>query len=150
MGIARTFQSVKVFSHMTVLDNVRVASLFGAAGKPQYGEMPGNLTSILEFVGLYQEKNTLASDLTLVRQKQLEVARALATRPELLLLDETMAGLNASEVAQAMELIQRIRQNGVAVFMIEHVMKAIMNISALPLWKSLVTARRIFIGTRFS
>jgi branched-chain amino acid transport system ATP-binding protein len=126
MGIARTFQSVKVFGHMTVFDNVKVASLFGVGNKSTTGSRPGGVAAILEFVDLYREKDILAADLTLVRQKQLEVARALATQPELLLLDEIMAGLNVSEVTQAMDIVKRIRQSGIAVLMIEHVMKAIM------------------------
>ena len=126
MGIARTFQSVKIFGHMTVFDNVRVASLFGAGSKSTSGKIPGDVAGILEFVDLYKVKDNMAADLTLVRQKQLEVARALATRPDLLLLDELMAGLNVSEVTQAMDIVKRIRQSSIAVFMIEHVMKAIM------------------------
>jgi len=126
MGIARTFQSVKIFGHMTVFDNVRVASLFGAGSKSTSGKIPGDVAGILEFVDLYKVKDNMAADLTLVRQKQLEVARALATRPDLLLLDELMAGLNVSEVTQAMDIVKRIRQSNIAVFMIEHVMKAIM------------------------
>ncbi len=85
-------------------------------------------TGLLEFVGLSAVKETPAKDLTLVNQKRLEVARALATKPELLLLDELMAGLNPTEVAQAMELVTRIRDKGITIFMIEHVMKAIMSV----------------------
>ena len=126
IGIARTFQSVKIFGRMTVFDNVRVASLFGVGDKTASSGRLSDITAILEFVDLNKEKDNLAADLTLVRQKQLEVARALATRPELLLLDEIMAGLNVSEITQAMDLVKRIRQSGITVFMIEHVMKAIM------------------------
>jgi branched-chain amino acid transport system ATP-binding protein len=81
----------------------------------------------LEFVGLSTLKAAPAKDLTLANQKRLEVAGALATKPELLLLDEIMAGLNPAEVAQAMELVSKIRDKGITVIMIEHVMKAIMN-----------------------
>ena len=80
------------------------------------------------FVGFSAVKLTPAKDLTLANQKRLEVARALATKPELLLLDELMAGFNPTEVAQAMELVTRIRDKGITVFMIEHVMKAIMSV----------------------
>ncbi|GAI92187.1 unnamed protein product, partial [marine sediment metagenome] len=83
---------------------------------------------LLEFVGLSGVKTTPAKDLTLANLKRLEVARALATHPELLLLDELMAGLNPTEVAQAMELVTRIREKGVTIIMIEHVMKAIMSV----------------------
>jgi len=83
---------------------------------------------LLEFVELSAKKGSLTKDLTIANQKRVEVARALATKPELLLLDELMAGLNPTEVAQAMELVTRIRGEGITIFMIEHVMKAIMNV----------------------
>jgi branched-chain amino acid transport system ATP-binding protein len=83
---------------------------------------------LLEFVGLSTLKAAPAKDLTLANQKRLEVAGALATQPELLLLDEIMAGLNPAEVAQAMELVARIRDRGITIIMIEHVMKAIMSV----------------------
>ena len=82
----------------------------------------------MEFVGLSAVKGTPDKDLTLPNQKRLEVARALATHPELLLLDEMMAGLNPAEIDQAMELVTRIRDKGITIIMIEHVMKAIMNV----------------------
>jgi branched-chain amino acid transport system ATP-binding protein len=82
----------------------------------------------LDFMGLTKVKTTHAKDITLANQKKLEVARALATGPDLLLLDELMAGLNPTEVAQAMELVNRIQEKGITIIMIEHVMKAIMNV----------------------
>ena len=85
-------------------------------------------TELLEFVGLSTLEAVLARDLPIANQKRLEVARALATKPELLLFDELMAGLTPTEVAQAMELITKIRDKGITIFMIEHVMKAIMSI----------------------
>jgi branched-chain amino acid transport system ATP-binding protein len=85
-------------------------------------------TELLEFVGLSVVRETPARDLTLANQKKLEVAGALATKPEVLLLDELMAGLNPTEITQAMELIARIRNKGITIIMIEHVMKAIMNV----------------------
>ena len=85
-------------------------------------------TESLEFVGLSARRAIPAKDLTLANQKRLEVARALATKPELLLLDELIAGLNPTETAQAMELVTRIRDRGITILMIEHVMKAIMSI----------------------
>ena len=125
-GIARTFQSVKIFSNMSVLDNVQVGSLFGKPLGISARDAGKNSEEALSFVGLDAVKTSLAKDLTLARQKQVEVARALATKPELLLLDELMAGLNAAEVAKAMQMVTRIRQRGVTIVMIEHVMKAIM------------------------
>ena len=126
-GIARTFQTVKVFANMPVIDNVRLGALFGKTGADAAGAA-AKAEEMLDFVGLSAVKMSTARDLTLVRQKQVEVARALATRPELLMLDELMAGLNPAEVAQAMDLVNRIRQRGVTVLMIEHVMKAVMGV----------------------
>lgn len=128
MGVARTFQSVKVFPNMSVFENVMLASFFGNSGKVSAKDAATEAAKVLDLVGLMAEQNTLAKDLTLAGQKRLEVARALATRPELLLLDELMAGLNPTEVIQAMELVTQIRERGIAVFMIEHVMEAIMGV----------------------
>jgi len=129
MGIARTFQSVKIFSKMSVLNNVLLGHLFGGSKQMALTDSARRETEeILAFVGLKEMKETRAQDLILANQKRLEVARALATRPELLLLDEVMAGLTPTEVALSMELVRKIREKGVTVFMIEHVMKAIMSI----------------------
>jgi branched-chain amino acid transport system ATP-binding protein len=128
MGLARTFQSVRVFANMPVLGNALLGSLFGTPTMASSADAAGEATELLEFVGLSAVKETPAKDLTLASQKRLEVARALATKPDLLLLDELMAGLNPTEVAQAMELVTRIREKGITIFMIEHVMKAIMSV----------------------
>jgi branched-chain amino acid transport system ATP-binding protein len=128
MGIARTFQSVRVFANMPVLENVLLGSLFGTSNSLSSADAAREATESLEFVGLSAVRATPAKDLTLANQKRLEVARALATKPELLLLDELMAGLNPAEVAQAMELVTGIRDQGITIFMIEHVMKAIMSV----------------------
>jgi branched-chain amino acid transport system ATP-binding protein len=127
-GLARTFQSVKVFGHMAVFENVLLGSLFGTSNGRSSKDAVRETTQLIEFVGLSAASAALAKDLTLANQKRLEVARALATKPELLLLDEMMAGLNPTEVSQAMELVTRIRDQGIAIFMIEHVMKAIMSV----------------------
>jgi len=127
MGVARTFQSVKIFANMPVLDNVVLGSFFGVSTGNSPADAVREATELLEFVGLSQLKATPAKDLTLANQKRLEIAGALATKPELLLLDEIMAGLNSTEVAQAMELVSRIRDKKITIIMIEHVMKAIMN-----------------------
>jgi len=128
MGVARTFQTVKVFADMPVLNNVVLGSYFGTSTNMSSADAVREATELLEFVGLAAVKATPAKDLTLANQKRLEVARALATNPELLLLDEIMAGLNPAELAQAMELVTRIREKGITIIMIEHVMKAIMNV----------------------
>jgi branched-chain amino acid transport system ATP-binding protein len=128
MGVARTFQSVKVFANMPVLENVLLGSLFGISNSMPAADAAREAMESLEFVGLSAVRATPAKDLTLANQKRLEVARALATKPELLLLDELMAGLNPTETAEAMELVTRIRDKGITIFMIEHVMKAIMSV----------------------
>jgi branched-chain amino acid transport system ATP-binding protein len=128
MGVARTFQSVKVFANMPALANVVLGSLFGTSNSMSSADAAREAMGLLEFVGLSAARATPAKDLTLANQKRLEVARALATKPELLLLDELMAGLNPTEVAEAMELVTRIRDQGITIFMIEHVMKAIMSV----------------------
>jgi len=128
MGVARTFQSVKVFLDLPVLNNVMSGSYFGSSTNMSTADAAREASELLEFVGLSGAKTTPAKDLTLANLKRLEVARALATHPELLLLDEVMAGLNPTEVAQAMELVTRIREKGVTIIMIEHVMKAIMSV----------------------
>ncbi len=128
MGLARTFQSVKVFPNMPVYENVLMGSLFGTSSHLSSADAAARAAETLEFVGLSEAGATLAKDLTLANQKRVEVASALATKPELLLLDELMAGLNATEVAQTMGLVTRIHDQGITIFMIEHVMKAIMNV----------------------
>jgi branched-chain amino acid transport system ATP-binding protein len=128
MGVARTFQSVKVFANMPALDNVLLGLLFGTRNSVPPADARKEATGLLQFVGLSTVGAIPAKDLTLANQKRLEIARALATKPELLLLDELMAGLNPTEVSQAMELVASIRGRGITIFMIEHVMKAIMSV----------------------
>lgn len=127
-GMARTFQSVKIFPSLSVLDNVLLGVMFGKSRRVSSADAIKEATELLKFVGLVAQSTTRAKDLTIAHQKRLEVARALATHPELLLLDELMAGLTPTELAQAMEMVSRIRAKGITIFMIEHVMKAIMSI----------------------
>lgn len=127
-GIARTFQSVQLFAGLTVFENVLLASLFGKPQAISRLEAQQEVLELLDFVELSEVRAMPAKDLPIGDRKRLEVARALATKPELLLLDEVMAGLNPTEVAEAMTLIKKIRDMGITVFMIEHVMKAIMNV----------------------
>jgi branched-chain amino acid transport system ATP-binding protein len=127
-GVARTFQTVKVFGDMTVLQHVMLGALFGGSQRVSPKETKKEALEWLDFVGLSGLEAVQAKDLTVPRQKRLEVARALATRPEILLLDEMMAGLNPAEVAEAMQLVKKIRDKGITIIMIEHVMKAIMGI----------------------
>ena len=128
-GMARTFQLVKVFPHLSVLENVLLGSLFRRSTGPHRVDAQAEAVELLELVELSDKKVSLAKDLTVAHQKRVEVARALATKPELLLLDEVMVGLNPTEVAEFIRLIKRIRDKGITVLMIEHVMKAIMEIS---------------------
>lgn len=127
-GIARTFQSIKIFPSMSVMDHVRLGYLFGRLESAGGREGDREVGEILELVGLSSMREARGGDLILANQKRLEVARALATQPDLVLLDEVMAGLTPTEVAEAMELVKEIGRRGVTVLMIEHVMKAIMNI----------------------
>ena len=127
-GIARTFQSVKIFSRMSVVDHVRLGYLFGRIQTGGGDEAHREIGEILEFVGLASMRKARGGDLILANQKRLEVARALAIKPDLVLLDEVMAGLTPTEMTEAMELVKKIGARGVTIVMIEHVMKAIMNI----------------------
>jgi branched-chain amino acid transport system ATP-binding protein len=127
-GIARTFQSVKIFPDMTVMEHVQLALEFGGASRLKTQNIKKEALEILAFVGLASTENIVARELPLDKQKRLEVARALATKPEILMLDELMAGLNPAEVGEAMALVKKIRDSGVTIIMIEHVMKAIMGI----------------------
>ena len=128
LGLARTFQSVKIFANISVLENVLLGALFGTPNGMSSADAARQAAELLEFVDLSAMRAIPAKDLTLANQKRLEVARALATKPDLLLLDELMAGLNPTEIAQAMELVIRIRDKGITILMIEHVMKAIMSV----------------------
>ena len=125
-GIARTFQVVKPFPKLSVRENVTLAAFAHEASRRR---AEAQASQILERVGLGDRLDSPAADLTLSEQKRLEVARALATRPKLLLLDEPMGGLNPREVDAACALVKRIRADGVTVVLVEHVMKAIMRIS---------------------
>ena len=127
-GVARTFQSAKLFAGLTAFQNALAAALFGTKRVISAPDAEKETKELLEFVELSGVETMLAKDLPIASRKRLEVARSLATKPDLLMLDEVMAGLNPSEVAQAMELITRIRNKGITIFMIEHVMKAIMSV----------------------
>jgi len=128
IGIGRTFQEIKLYVNMPVFQNVLVGAFFGSPNRISAADAAREASQALEFVGLSAMAGDSIQDLTLNNQKRVEVARALATGPELLLLDELMAGLNSAEVSEAMELVTRIRDKGITIFMVEHVMKAIMGI----------------------
>jgi branched-chain amino acid transport system ATP-binding protein len=127
LGIGRTFQIVKPFLDCTALENVIIGATFGKRGDIDMKEAEGLALQYLEFVGLSAKRNVLAKNLNIVERKFVEIARALATRPKVMLLDEPLAGLNPTEVMDACKLIKRIRDElNITVFWIEHVMRAMM------------------------
>jgi len=126
LGIGRTFQLVKPFENITVLENVMVGAF---CRQPKRSEASRSAHEILDFVGMLEKKDALGNTLTLADKKRLELARALATEPEVLLLDEVMAGLTSYEIGEAVELIKKIRDHGLTVLVVEHVMQAIMSLS---------------------
>jgi branched-chain amino acid transport system ATP-binding protein len=128
-GIARTFQIPKPFLEMNVLENVIVGSYFGSHGKRSLKECMRQAKDILLLVGLANKHNALASQLTLVERKMLELSRSLSTNPSIILLDEVIGGLNPTESLEMLDLIKKIRGQGITILMIEHVMKAIMGVS---------------------
>ena len=127
-GISRTYQLVRTFSNLTVYENVLVGVYFGKPGNER-GVTVEEANELLRLTGLFQKANIPAKSLTLVGRKQLEIARALATRPKVLLLDEAISGLNPTETETMMALIRNIQSRGITVFMIEHIMKAVMGLS---------------------
>ena len=126
MGIARTFQIVQVISDMTVLENVMTGALLHFQ---RIRPATDKAEEILTFTGLYEKKGLLATELTIADKKRLEVSMALATQPRLLMLDESMAGLNKVELHQIIDLIKKIRDKGMTLIVVEHVMEAVMKIS---------------------
>lgn len=128
-GIARTFQITKPFLEMSALENVMLGSYFGSVEKRHLKECRRQSEDMLSMVGLEDKTMINASLLTLVERKRLELARALSTHPSILLLDEVIAGLNPTEAMEMVDLIRKIQESGMAILMIEHVMKAIMGLS---------------------
>jgi branched-chain amino acid transport system ATP-binding protein len=129
LGIGRTFQVVKPFASMTVRENAAVGALFGSAE----AHLPPRLAfqradEVLELVGLATKARLPVTALTIPDRKRLEVARAVATRPRLLLLDEVMAGLNPVEVDEALEMVRAVHSTGVTIVLIEHVMRVIVGV----------------------
>src|SRR5262249_49265856 len=129
LGIARTFQLVRPFAHLSVLDNVAVGCIYGRSPAKSRRAAEAAAFETLKLIGLADRAAFAARNLTLVDRKRLELARALATHPRLLLLDELLAGLNPSEVVQAMDLVRRIRDAGITVVMVEHLVKALFGVS---------------------
>ncbi|MCX8021476.1 MAG: ABC transporter ATP-binding protein [Syntrophorhabdaceae bacterium] len=128
-GIARTFQIVRPFVQLTALDNVAAGRSYGREPAKTLKEAQEEASELLRMVGLGNKEHIYAGDLTLLERKKLEIARALATRPKLLLLDEVFAGLNPVEVDEALRLISKIKSMGITMMVVEHVIKVILNIS---------------------
>lgn len=130
LGIARTFQIVRPFGGMTVLENVAMGAMFGAGRTLSQRVAASQAAALIDDVGLGDHAATLAADLTLAGRKRLEIARALATQPSVLLLDEVLAGLNATEVGEALALLHGLhRARGLSIVIVEHVMRALMRLS---------------------
>lgn len=126
MGIARTFQVVQPFSQMTVLKNVMIGSLYGSGWNLKEAKEKG--IEVLEFVGLKDKIHTLPDNITTPDRRRLELARALSTDPEIILLDETMAGLTPTEIEEVLDLLREVNKRGITIFMVEHIMKAVMTL----------------------
>ena len=126
LGLARTFQVAKPFGAMTVLDNVMTGAFLRSKNMTVARD---KAREAIEFVGLSAREQTAAKDLTTIDQRRLEMARALATEPRLLLLDEVMAGLNPAEIDQAVALIGKLSGKGLTIVIVEHVMRAIMAVA---------------------
>ena len=128
MKIARTFQIMKPLKNLSVLDNVTAAAYFGHAGAKSEKEAKERAMEVLHFTGLYEKRHVISKDMGTPDQKRLEMARALATKPEVLFLDENMAGLNPAETEEAIQLIRKINESGVTILLIEHIMKAVVSL----------------------
>ena len=126
LGIARTFQIVQVISDMTVLENVMTGAFLRS---PKKRAARANAEELLRFTGLWEKRDVAATSLTIPDKKRLEVSMALATQPKLLMLDEAMAGLTPVELKEMLILVRKVRENGITLVIVEHVMEAVMELS---------------------
>jgi branched-chain amino acid transport system ATP-binding protein len=129
LGICRTHQIVRPFGRLTVLENVMVGLYYGRPARPRGRDPRRAAMEVLDLMGLADRAERLPGELTLANRKRLEVARALATDPRVLLLDEVVAGLNPVEGEKLVDLVREVRDRGVSIIMIEHVMRAVMSAS---------------------
>ena len=128
-GMGRTFQIMQPFPHMTVLENVATSGLFGRVPKAPLRKVEEEAGELCRWVGLGEKTGMYPRNLPVADQKRIEIARALAIKPKLLLLDEVMSGLTPTETAEAIKLVRQMRERGITIFLIEHVMKVVMGIS---------------------
>ena len=127
LGIAKTSQIVKPFTNLTIFENIYLAAINGGNFSSSIAK---NYTyEILEFVGLYPLKEKIANEINLLEKKKLELARALATNPDVLLLDENMSGLTSKEIEEALITIRKINEKGISIIIVEHIMKIIKSLS---------------------
>lgn len=126
LGIARTYQLVRPFNSLSAMENVLIGLGFGRSTPLKKDDRVAEARKILQLVGLGEKINHVTEGLTLVEKKHLEIARALATGPEILLLDEVVSGLNPTEVTQIIETIRQIYKGGITIIMIEHILKVVM------------------------
>ncbi|MYN13924.1 ATP-binding cassette domain-containing protein [Pusillimonas sp. TS35] len=126
LGLARTFQIPQLFASMTALETAMIGALTRTRSIDEAGR---NAAQVLDLVGLGDRKNDAASTLTISGKKRLEIARALATRPSMILLDEVMAGLNQPEVHRLLDLIRKLREGGMTVLLVEHNIEAVLNVA---------------------
>ena len=129
MGVARTFQITRPFPFLTVLDNVKLGRAYGSKPAKTLDVAEREANEIVEFIGLGPKRFAVAGRLGLIDRKRLELGKAMATKPKLLLLDEIMAGLNPTEIEAATGLVRQIRDTGVSLIVIEHMMRAIVGMS---------------------
>ena len=128
-GMGRTFQLVRPFLHLTVLQNLQVGCLYGSSAIHSAREAEARSREILAIIGLEAKAEQLVRDLTIMERKWIEVGRALATGPKLLLLDEFMAGLNPTEIEVGIQRVRSLRDMGITIIIVEHIIKAIVNCS---------------------
>jgi len=126
LGMARTFQVVKPLQRMSVMDNVVASAFLRTTSRSQAEELA---SETIHFTGLHEDRDVISKGLPLGKRKKLEIARALATKPEMILLDESFAGLNPSELNESIDIIRKIKDSGITIMIIEHHMKVIMAIS---------------------
>jgi branched-chain amino acid transport system ATP-binding protein len=129
LGIARSFQIPKPFKSMTVIENLCVPLDFAARDRGEHHHIHDQAMEVLQMIGFADRAHELSADLTQVDLRKLELARALAAKPKLLISDEAMAGLSSSEVDEILEILMTLNEHGLAVIMIEHIMRAVMRFS---------------------